>query len=285
MRKPEWIRSKLLSGTTASLVNQELRGNGLNTVCEEALCPNRGECWGKGTATFMLMGDVCTRNCRFCSVKSGKQGETLDASEGKKIAEAAKKVGLKYVVLTSVDRDDLPDLGAGHFASCITEVKKAGMKVEVLIPDFQGREDCIRKIVETKPNVLGHNIEVVERLQKEVRDTRASYKQSLGLLHKVKGLDAGMRTKSGLMLGLGESKEEVLAALDDLRKVGCDFLTLGQYLQPTKKNILVKEYIKPEVFRELAEAGLEKGFEYVASGPLVRSSYRAGDFFEGKRNL
>jgi len=284
-RKPDWLRAIIPSGGKTSLVATQLKGNALNTVCSEARCPNRGECWKHGTATFIAMGKVCTRNCLFCAVQSGKNGEPLDRKEPAKIADAAEQMGLKYVVITSVDRDDLSDLGAGHFAECIKEVKARGIKVEVLIPDFQGKIDCLKKVVDANPEVIAHNIEVVERLQSSVRDARASYKQSLGLLHNIKVLDPEMKTKSGLMLGLGESREEVLAAMDDLRGVKCDFLTIGQYLQPTKKNILVQEYVKPSVFEELKHIGLEKEFGFVASGPLVRSSYLAGEFYEGRSNI
>jgi len=283
-RKPSWIRSAIPSGKTTAFVGNTLQSALLNTVCEEARCPNMAKCWECGTATFMLMGSVCTRNCLFCSVESGKP-KALDASEPKKIAKAVKEMKLRYAVLTSVDRDDLADCGAGHFAKCISEVKRTGAKVEALVPDFQGRPDCLEKIAAAKPVVLGHNIEVVERLQQKARDAKASYAQSLELLHKIKALDSGILTKSSLMLGLGESFGEVLKAMDDLLAAECDFLTLGQYLQPCKKALPVFEYVKPEVFAELREIALEKGFKDVAAGPLVRSSYRAGELFEGKGNL
>lgn len=280
LRKPLWLKSEIPSGGRTTAVVSQLRKGSLNTVCEEAKCPNRGECWRLGTATFILMGNVCTRNCLFCSVKSAKKGQALDAKEPEKLALAAKEMELKYVVLTSVDRDDLDDLGAGHFAECIRAVKKGGIRVEALIPDFQGRKDCLEKIVRTGPGVIGHNIEVVERLQGIARDSRASYKQSLQLLHNIKAFNPKIKTKSSIMLGLGESMEEVLGAMDDLREVGCDFLTIGQYLQASKKNPPVHEYVEPEVFEKLRKAGLEKGFDFVASGPLVRSSFKAGEFFE-----
>ncbi len=285
LRKPLWLKSEILSGGKSAAVVSQLRNSTLNTVCEEAKCPNRGECWKSGTATFILMGNICTRNCLFCAVQSGKKGQELDSREPEKLALAAKEMALKYVVLTSVDRDDLDDLGARHFAECIKAVKKSGIRVEALIPDFQGRKDCLEEIVQAKPDVIGHNIEVVERLQRTVRDSRASYEQSLQLLHNIKVLDPKIKTKSSIMLGLGETVEEVLQAMDDLGEVGCDFLTIGQYLQASKKNLPVHEYIKPEVFEGLKKAGLEKGFGFVASGPLVRSSFKAGEFFEGKRNL
>ena len=282
-RKPIWLKAGIPS-LGASAVAMQLR-SGLHTVCEEALCPNRGECWNSGTATFMLMGKVCTRNCGFCNVMSGKRGEKLDPLEGKKVAKAARKLGLRYVVLTSVDRDDLPDFGAGHIAACVEAVKEGGVKVEVLIPDFKGRKDCLRKVVQAGPDVIGHNIEVIERLQGIARDPRAGYGQSLELLHNVKRLDDEIYTKSSIMLGLGESREEVLQAMDDLRQVECDFLTLGQYLQPAIGKLEVQRFVSPKEFDELKGEGLRKGFKYVAAGPLVRSSYKAGEYFERASNL
>jgi lipoic acid synthetase len=235
----------------------------------------------------MVLGKVCTRNCLFCGVKSSRVGQPIDEKEPKNIAKAVKEMNLKYAVLTAVDRDDLKDFGAGHFAKCIKEIKKEnfGVRVEALIPDYQGKISYLRKIVKAKPVVIGHNLETVERLQEIARDSRASYKQSLELIHNVKMLDSGIFTKSSLMLGVGEEKQEVEQAMDDLRKADCDFLTLGQYLQPTKKNLPVKKFVLPEKFEEFRKIGLKKGFKYVASGPLVRSSFRAGDFFEGNWKL
>jgi lipoic acid synthetase len=271
-----WLKARLGGGEEFAAVRSHLRGSGLHTVCEEALCPNLGDCWNRGTATFLVLGGVCTRHCLFCAVRSGCSGETIDPSEPEKIACSVKRFGLRYVVLTSVDRDDLPDFGAGHFASCISEIKKSrGAKVEALIPDFSGDIGSLRRIVEAGPDVIGHNIEVVERLQGTVRDARASYRQSLGVLANVKKLCSGILTKSSIMLGLGETKEEVLQAMRDLLGAGCDFLTIGQYLQPSKRNIPVQRFVTPAEFEEYREIALQMGFRGVESGPLVRSSYRA----------
>jgi len=279
-RKPEWLKVRIPEGETCRKLSNMLGALQLHTVCEEALCPNRAECWGNGTATFMLMGSICTRNCNFCSVKSARHGEALDESEPRRIADAVRGMSLQYAVLTSVDRDDLPDFGAGHFAECISEIKKQnnGVKVEALIPDFRGRKDCLEKIAGAKPDVIGHNIEVVERLQGIARDAKASYMQSLSVLRNAKLLDGKIFTKSSIMLGLGETCAEVLKVMDDLLSVQCDFLTLGQYLQPTKMNLPVVEFVVPEKFAEYREIALQKGFRRVESGPLVRSSYKAGDF-------
>ncbi|MCX6798879.1 MAG: lipoyl synthase [Candidatus Diapherotrites archaeon] len=276
MPKPMWLKTKIGGGGEFAAVRSSLHGSGLHTVCEEALCPNLGDCWNRGTATFMVLGKVCTRHCLFCAVQSGACGQALESMEPCKIAEAVKKFGLRYVVLTSVDRDDLPDFGAGHFAQCVREIKNsAEAKVEVLIPDFNGNADCLRAIVEAKPDVIGHNIEVVERLQGIARDAKASYRQSLGVLKKIKEICSGVLTKSGIMLGLGETREEVLRVMKDLRVAGCDFLTIGQYLQPSKRNLPVQRYVPPAEFEELRQAALEMGFKGVEAGPLVRSSYRA----------
>ncbi|MBI5036750.1 lipoyl synthase [Candidatus Micrarchaeota archaeon] len=252
-----------------------IRSNRITTVCEEAKCPNLSECWSCGTATFMVLGDTCTRGCRFCSVKTAAKGREVDVDEPKKIAEAAREMGLKYVVITSVDRDDLPDHGAKHFAECVKEVKAIGAKVEVLAPDFRGDLALVQKVLDAKPDVFGHNIETVRRLQKKARDPRASYGQSLKVLGYAKG--QGAKTKSAIMLGLGETTEEVLEAMDDLRTIGCDFLAIGQYLQPSPLQLPVEEYVKPETFGWLKGKALEKGFRYCAAGPFVRSSYRAAE--------
>ena len=270
-----WLKARLGGGEEFAAVRSQLRGSGLHTVCEEALCPNLGDCWNRGTATFLLLGGVCTRHCLFCAVRSGCSGEAIDSSEPAKIACSVKRFGLRYVVLTSVDRDDLPDFGAGHFADCISEIKSGGVKVEALIPDFSGDIGSLRRIVEAGPDVIGHNIEVVERLQGAVRDARASYRQSLGVLANVKKLCSGILTKSSIMLGLGETKEEVLQAMRDLLGTGCDFLTIGQYLQPSKRNLPVQRFVPPEEFAEYREIALQMGFKGVEAGPLVRSSYRA----------
>jgi lipoic acid synthetase len=252
-----------------------LRSATLTTVCESARCPNIGECFGRRTATFMILGDVCTRGCGFCAVQGGRPRD-LNPREPEAVAETAAKLGLAYVVITSVTRDDLPDGGADHFARTIDAVKGAlpGACVEVLVPDFQGSEGALERLVEAGPHVLGHNLETVPRLYPVVRPA-ARYHRSLELLARAKALSPGSRTKSGLMLGLGEEESEVLEALGDLRSAGCDFATLGQYLQPASEKLPVAEYVRPEVFEELGRRARELGFEHVVSSPLARSSYHA----------
>ncbi len=280
-RKPDWLKVALPSGENYFRIRKLLKSLNLVTVCQEANCPNIAECWGGGTATLMLMGDVCTRGCRFCNVKTGNPKGWLDPKEPFKVAHAISQMGLDYVVLTSVNRDDLPDEGAGHFAQTIEQLKKLApqLLVEVLTPDFKGRKDCLKKIMSAKPNVFAHNIETVERLTPRVRDPRANYLQSLKVLEIVKKESPNIYTKSSLMLGLGETSKEVLETLKDLRNVGCDVVTFGQYLQPQKRHLSVKEYITPQKFEEWRQCALKMGFLYSASGPLVRSSYRAGELF------
>ncbi len=258
-----------------------LRDLKLHTVCEEARCPNVAECWGGGTATFMLMGDVCTRGCRFCAVKTSKRGVPLDPEEPVNVARAIASLGLHYVVLTSVDRDDLPDGGADHFARTVESLHGfcPDVKVEVLIPDFQGDEAALSRLVASRPDVIAQNQETVRRLTHPVRDPRADYDVTLGVLARVKELDPTRYTKSSIMLGLGETEDELVEAMRDLREVGVDVLTLGQYLQPTPRHLPVVRFVPPPEFDHLAEVGRGLGFAYVASGPLVRSSYRAGEFF------
>lgn len=255
----------------------------LHTVCEEARCPNIGECWGGGTATFMVMGGVCTRGCRFCAVTTRRQGMPLDADEPKNVASAIAEMELDYVVITSVDRDDLPDQGAGHFAACIRAVREhaPGTMVEVLVPDFRGDEALMGVLVDAAPEVLAHNVETVERLTPRVRDPRAGYRQSLDMLAAIKRQNPEQLTKSSLMVGLGETRDEMVQAMADLIEVGCDFLTIGQYLRPTGRDqhLPVAEYVHPDLFAEYETIGRQLGFRYVASGPLVRSSYKAGEFF------
>jgi len=280
-RKPEWLRVRPPAGETYVRLKGLLRSLDLHSVCEEAHCPSVGECWGGGTATIMLMGDTCTRGCRFCAVTSGNPHGVLDLDEPRKVAIALSELDLAYVVLTSVDRDDLPDGGASHFARTVREIKDRlpEMIVEALIPDFQGDLDAVRTVVEAGVDVLDHNVETVERLQSTVRDRRANYRQSLRVLEAAKGMRAGLFTKSSIMLGLGETEDEVVQTMRDLRGAGVDILTLGQYLRPSSWHLRVDAYVPPETFDHLREIGEEMGFLYVASGPLVRSSYRAGEFF------
>ncbi len=281
--KPEWFRVRLPSGKNYETVRGILKSRQLTTVCEEAHCPNVAECWGGGTATIMLMGDTCTRGCRFCAVTTGNPHKVLDEWEPVKVGEAIAELGLKYVVLTSVCRDDLPDGGAGHFVKTVQEIRRRDpdLIVEVLIPDFRGEPAALRMIVESQPQVIGHNIETVERLSPAVRDWRATYQQSLRVLRTVKNIDPTRFTKSSIMLGLGEHDEEVKQTMVHLRSAGVDILTLGQYLQPTRtwRHLPVIEFVRPEKFDEWRAVGEDLGFLYVASGPLVRSSYRAGEFF------
>lgn len=280
-RKPEWLRVRPPAGETYAHLKGLLRTLDLHTVCEEAHCPNLSECWGGGTATIMLLGDLCTRGCRFCAVKSGNPRGLVDIDEPEKVAAAVADLGLTYVVLTSVDRDDLPDGGSAHFARTIQEIKRrdSGILVEALIPDFQGDLEAVRTVVEAGPDVLDHNIETVRRLQSVARDRRATYEQSLSVLRAAKTMRDGLFTKSSIMLGLGETRGETLETMRDLRSHRVDILTLGQYLRPSDWHLPVQEYVSPEVFEDLREAGERMGFTYVAAGPLVRSSYRAGEFF------
>ena len=279
--KPPWLKVRAPGGERYTHIKGRARQLKLHTVCEEARCPNIGECWGGGTATFMVMGDICTRGCRFCAVNTRRTGAPLDPDEPRNVAAAIAEMGLDYVVLTSVDRDDLPDQGAGHFAACVREIRVASPKtlVEVLIPDFSGREALVAQVSDARPDVIAHNIECVRRLTPTVRDPRATYDQSLRVLTQLKALLPGRLTKSSIMVGVGETEAEVLETMGDLRAVGVDFLTIGQYLQPTQKHLKLHEYITPEVFDQYRRVGEGIGFKYVASGPLVRSSYKAGEFF------
>ncbi|MBZ6495295.1 lipoyl synthase [Natrinema longum] len=290
-RKPDWLKSRPPSGREFTGIRETLREYDLHTVCEEANCPNLGECWsgrsgpdsgtdGGGTATFMLMGDRCSRACNFCDVQTGGM-EPLDPDEPEHVASAIAEIGLDYVVLTSVDRDDLPDQGAGHFAETIREIKARhpGILVEVLIPDFQGEQRLIRKIIDADPDVIAHNVETVERLQYPVRDRRAGYEQSLSVLEQV-ARESDIYTKTSIMLGHGEYDHEVYQTLADCRERGVDIVTLGQYLRPSRDHLEVQRYDPPdkyETWRRVAEE--ELGFLYCASGPMVRSSYKAGELF------
>lgn len=277
--KPDWIRAKLPGGERYQKVRETLKSLNLHTVCEEARCPNVGECWGGGTATVMLMGDVCTRGCRFCDVKTGRPG-ALDPDEPRNVAEAVSKLELDYVVVTSVDRDDLPDGGAGHFAEAIREMKTRSpkMMVEVLIPDFQGDESSLDLIIAAGADVVAHNIETVRSLSRRVRDVRATYDQSLAVLKYLKA-NGARYTKSSIQMGHGEPDDEVRQALRDLRDNDVDVVTLGQYLRPGPKHLPVVDWVTPESFANWQKEAEAMGFLYVASGPLVRSSYRAGEFF------
>lgn len=279
--KPHWLKVKAPSGENYTRIKGMLHDLKLSTVCEEAKCPNMGECWGGGTATFMLMGDVCTRGCKFCHIKTGNPKGVLDPNEPEKVAYSISQMDLEYVVITSVDRDDLPDQGSGHFARTVRTIKRLAPEVivEILTPDFRGERDLVDLITEAKPDVFAHNIETVERLTKSVRDPRAGYRQSLQVLKMVKEKDPTVYTKTSIMLGLGETDEEVLQSLKDLREIECDVVTFGQYLQPTPRHLKVQEFITPEKFKYWQDVSEKMGFLYVASGPLVRSSYRAGEFF------
>ncbi len=279
--KPEWLTIKPVSTEKYGDIKETISSLGLNTVCVEAKCPNITDCWSTGTATFMVLGYLCTRGCRFCSVSKMSKGSTVDASEPKKLALAIKKWNLDYVVITSVCRDDLEDQGAEHFAKCVTEIKaeNPSTMVELLIPDFREDRECLKQIVRSKPDVIGHNLETVERLTPRVRDGRAKYIQSLNVLRNVKELNPGIYTKSAIMLGLGETEEEVIQLMKDLRGANTDFLAIGQYLRPSKMQTEVVEYIRPEKFEEFRQIALQLGFLYVAAGPFVRSSYKAGEFF------
>lgn len=280
-RKPSWLKVRPPSGERYKWIKEQRVGLGLSTVCEEAQCPNIGECWGEGTATFMVMGSICTRGCRFCAVTTKKQGDPLDPLEPQKLGETIAAMDLDYIVVTSVDRDDLPDEGAGHFASCVQAVNALSpkTKVEILHPDFSGRMDLVDVVVTSGADVLAHNIETVRRLTPAVRDRRAGYDQSLEVLARVKECDPEAVSKSSIMVGLGESRDEVIECMRDLRAVGVDILTLGQYLRPSKKHIAVEEYISPELFADYEQVAAELGFLFCASGPLVRSSYRAAEVF------
>lgn len=279
--KPPWLKVKAPGGERYTWIKNQARDLGLHTVCEEAHCPNIGECWSSGTATFMVMSDICTRGCRFCAVNTKRIGPPLDPDEPAKLSQTIAAMGLDYVVVTSVNRDDLEDQGANHFAECIRAIRANSPQtlIEVLIPDFQGRHDLVQHVIDARPEVIAHNIETVERLTPRVRDRRAGYRQSLDVLQAIKTAEPELATKSSIMVGVGETDDEVIAAMADLRAVGCDFLTIGQYLQPSKKHLKVDAFVTPEQFERYRTLGEGLGFRYVASGPLVRSSYKAGEFF------
>ncbi len=279
--KPEWFKIKP-STNQFSDVKRIIKKYRLTTICAEGHCPNNSECWSGGTATFMVLGDTCTRGCRFCNVKTAAKGEDIDKEEPQKLVKALKEIGIfDYVVLTSVDRDDLEDQGSIHFANCIRAIKlgNPNMIVEVLIPDFNGDIKLLKNITDAKPDVISHNIETVERLQRRTRDIRANYAQSLSVLENVKKLDKNIITKSGIMVGLGETREEVEQAMKDLLKIGVNIFTIGQYLRPSQRHLPFVEYIHPDVFEDYRKKGEKFGFAFVASGPFVRSSYKAGELF------
>ncbi|KAG2211264.1 uncharacterized protein EV154DRAFT_516669 [Mucor mucedo] len=287
-RLPDWLKTEIPTGKNFGKIKRDLRGLKLHTVCEEARCPNIGDCWGGGehqtaTATIMLMGDECTRGCRFCSVKTNRTPKPLDPHEPEHTAEAISRWGLDYVVLTSVDRDDLADGGSNHFAETIRKIKQKAphILVECLTGDFFGNLQGVETVAKSGLDVYAHNIETVEALTPYVRDRRATFRQSLSVLKHVKVANPDMITKTSIMLGCGETDEEVLQTLEELRKIDVDCVTLGQYMRPTKKHMKVHEYVTPEKFKHWETKGMEMGFKYVASGPLVRSSYKAGEFFIG----
>ena len=273
IKKPKWLRVKLPIGEDYKRVRKLVDEHKLHTICESGSCPNMGECWGEGTATFMILGNICTRSCGFCAVKTGKPDEA-DEFEPGRVAQSVKTMGVKHAVITSVDRDDLSDGGANIWAQTVRAIRKQspGTTLETLIPDFAGKWDNLQIIIDVAPEIVSHNLETVRRLTKEVR-IQAKYDRSLEVLFRLK--KGGMRTKSGVMLGLGETEEEVIETMEDLRSVDVDILTLGQYLQPTPKHLPVADFITPEKFLEYKEIGMQMGFKYIESGPLVRSSYRA----------
>ncbi len=281
-RKPPWLRVKVPGGGAHGAILARRKARGLATVCEEALCPNRAECWECGTATFMVMGAVCTRGCRFCSVGTGGEGQPLNPEEPAKLAETVAELQLRYAVITSVTRDDLPDGGAAHIAACVTALRDRveGLLVEVLIPDLGGDRGALSTVAASGPAVLGHNVEVVERLTPQIRDRRADYRRSLGVLRTLRELaSATQKIKSALLVGLGETDDEVEQTLRDLREAGCQMLAIGQYLQPSRNHHPVAEYREPAWFDDVGRRAREMGFDHVASGPLVRSSYRASELY------
>ncbi|MBK5942446.1 MAG: lipoyl synthase [Halorhodospira halophila] len=282
-RKPQWLKARAPGGEGYRRVRGIVHDHHLSTVCEESHCPNLGECWSHGTATFMVLGSVCTRTCRFCSVDTGNPKGRLDDREPQHCAESVRLMGLRYVVLTSVDRDDLRDGGAEHYAQCVRAIKAENPEtaVEALTPDFRGDEEAVRTVVESGLEVFAHNVEVVRRLSPQVRDPRADYEQSLDVLRAAKRLRPDVVTKSSLMVGLGETDAELHEAFEDLRRAEVDIVTLGQYLQPTRNHLPVERFVSPDEFEALRQEGLRLGFREVVAGPLVRSSYRADRVLEG----
>lgn len=273
LRKPKWLKTQVPAGKEYLAVRAIVEKNKLHTICTSGHCPNMAECWGRGTATLMILGDICTRSCKFCNVKTGRP-LPVDLKEPERVAESVKKMGVKHCVITSVDRDDLDDGGAEIWAKTITLMKELNPQttIEALIPDFDGKKALIKKVIEAKPEVISHNLETVKRLTPIIR-SKAKYALSLEVIQYIAA--NGIRSKSGIMVGIGETEAEVYETMDDLRNVGCEVLTIGQYLQPTRKHLSVKEFITPELFEKYRLVGLERGFRHVESSPLVRSSYRA----------
>lgn len=271
--KPDWLKTQIPGDGKYAEMLKLVKENKLHTICESGKCPNIGECWGVGTATFMILGNTCTRSCQFCNVATGK-GDVLDSLEPFKVAQSINMMGIKHAVITSVDRDDLPDGGSGHWAKTVQTIREFNPEttLETLIPDFQGKTDQLDVIIDVHPEIVSHNIETVERLSREVR-VQAKYERSMFVLKYLK--ENGMKTKSGIMCGMGETEEEVIQTLRDLRGVGVEIVTLGQYMQPTPRHLAVAEYVHPDQFAKYKEIGLDMGFEYIESGPLVRSSYHA----------
>lgn len=286
LAKPPWMKIRPPSSPKYVDIQKLLKEKKLNTVCAEAHCPNINECWSSGTATFMILGDTCTRACRFCMVKSGNPDKKTDPKEPRNLVKAVKIMGLSYVVITCVTRDDLEDGGAQHFADCVEALRESNpeLKIELLISDLNGNLEALKKILSAGPDVLGHNLETVERLQGEVRDPRANYKKSLKILKESKTIAPEIYTKTSLMLGLGETEEEIIAAMEDARTNNVDIITFGQYLQPSPYHLPIKEYIPPEKFKKYKEIAKKMGFLYCSSGPFVRSSYRAGENFIKSQN-
>lgn len=287
--KPSWLKIKPAHANSDEMkvfgnLRKRVKDLKLHTVCEESHCPNMAECWGAGTATYMVLGDTCTRACKFCNVKTGNPMKKVNPREPEDLARAIKEMNVKYAVITSVDRDDLKDGGAAHFAECIRTVKKECPEtlIELLIPDFQGETDPLDTIIEAKPKVIGQNIETVERLTHEVRDLRAGYDQTLEVLHYIKDKNPEIYTKSAIIVGLGETEDEVIQTFRDLRQHKVDFVNVGQYLQPSQKHFSLKEYVSPDKFKKYEKIALDMGFLYAFCGPFVRSSYRAGEYFYKK---
>ncbi len=281
---PEWFRVKYTDNESSRHISRLMDGLSLHSVCQSAHCPNKSECWSHGTATFMVMGEHCTRGCRFCAISTMSKPPPLDPEEPRKLADALASLALRYAVITSVARDDLEDDGAGHFAECVKQARARcpGLTIEVLVPDFKAKRHAMQKIVDANPDVVSHNIETVERLTRKIRDIRANYRQSLEVLRLYRDMSGGrIITKSGLMVGFGEKEEEVRQAMLDLREAGVEILTIGQYLSPgvMPRHLPVEEFVPPEAFRKYEDMGYSLGFRYVASGPLVRSSYKAGEPF------